>query len=504
MHVSRFKSRTLMSLAITGALLASAAPSFGAESVQTRLGTLEMDYGLPTEATRQKLYDEMDFQRAVQGVIWAEPLINNALFLQAMQKAGVPNLGAMVYDQRMQPGQQTLTPNQSVVYLYDSINLKDTGPVVHISPPGPINAGLFDMWMRPVLDFGIVGVNKGNGDRILILPPDYDGEVPDGYTVARAKTWQLFSISRVTVKEGMTAEQGVELFRKTQTYRLADAAKAPAKTLVMMGDPAKGGKEFRMNRPAGLDYWRLLHTSLARETLEPRDLLSLGSLAALGFERDQPFEPDARMQKILVDAEQVGRLMMVNEAFSPRRYPQGISKTIYPGTHWENIQLLPDMTQTGPNYGYVTERMVGFYQANGAQFIWAPRDFPPGFGQKYMAAYRDKAGNWLKGDNTYRLRVPAKVPVADFWALTVYDVETRAMIETPQHLAELNPNIGQLKPNADGSTDLYFGPKAPEGHESNWIQTLPGKSWFTYFRLYGPTEPFYDKSWRLPDIERVK
>jgi len=495
--------RPFVSLAAGAAMLGAGAQS-SADPIQTRLGTLEFDHNLPSETARQKLYDEMDFQRAVQGVIWAEPLINNALFLQAMKKAGVPNLGAMVYDQRMQPGQETLTPNQGVVYLYDSINLKDTGPVVHIVPPGPINAGLFDMWMRSVLDFGIVGVNKGKGDRILILPPDYKGEVPDGYTVARAKTWQLFSITRIIVKDGMPAEQAVELLRKTQTYRLADAAKPPAKTLMMMGDPAKGGKEFRMNRPAGLDYWHLLHDSLAQETVEPRDLISLGSLAALGLERDQPFNPDQRMQKVLVDAEKVGRLMMINEAFSPRRYPEGISKAIYPGTHWENIQLLPDMTQAGPNYGYVTERMIGFYQANGAQFIWAPQDFPLGFGQKYIAAYQDQSGDWFKGENTYRLHVPAKVPVADFWALTVYDVDTRAMIETPQHRAELNPNIGKLKANADGSIDLYFGPKAPDGMESNWIQTLPGKNWFAYFRLYGPTGPFYDKSWQLSDFELMR
>lgn len=488
-------------LAASVGLLATLSPMAMAEPLQTRIGALEMDHGLPTDTTRQKLYDELDFQRAVQGVIWAEPLINNALFQRAMHKAGVGNLGAMVYDKSQQPGQETLTPNQSVIYLYDSINLKDTGPVVHSVPPGPINAGLFDMWMRPILDFGTVGVNKGRGDRILILPPGYTGEVPEGYTVARAKTWQVFSITRLTTKQDMSADQAVAIFRKIQTYPLSAAGKPPTKQLVLMGDPAKGGKEFRMNRPAGLAYWRLLHDTLAQETVEDRDLLSLGSLAPLGLERGTPFAPDARMEKILVEAEQIGKAMMVNEAFSPRRYPQGIDKSMFPGTHWENIQLLPDMTQDGPDYGYITERMIGFYQANGAQFIWAPRDFPPGFGQKYAAAYRDKSGAWLQGENTYRLHIAPNVPVADFWALTVYDVDTRALIETPQHRAELNSVSSQLKANADGSIDLYFGPQAPAGKASNWIQTHPGKGWFSYFRLYGPTEPFYDKRWKLQDFE---
>ncbi len=475
-----------------------------AQPVTTRLGVLEVDHGLPAPATRRKLYDELDFQRAVQGVIWAEPAINNSLFQRAMVSAGVPNLGAMVYDRRMHPGQETLTPNQSVIYLYDTINLAHTGPVVHIVPEAPINAGFFDMWMRPVLDFGTVGPNEGRGDRIVILPPGYTGEVPEGYLVARPKTNQIFSITRLSIKEGMTEEKALGLYRQVQTYRLADAASSKPKTLVLMGDPARGGKPFRMNRPEGLAYWQMVHKLIDSETVEDRDRIMLGSLAPIGIERGKPFAPDARMQKILIDAEQVGKLMMVNEAFSPRTVPDGVAKELYVGTQWENIQLLPSMTQEGPNSTYVAGRMIGFYQANGAQFAWDPKDYPPGFGQKYAAAYKDKAGDWLKGENTYRLRVAANVPVADFWALTVYDVETRALIEAPQHRAEINPNVNKLRMNADGSVDLHFGPKAPAGYEENWVQTVPGRAWFPYFRWYGPTQAYYDKSWALPDIERVK
>lgn len=488
---------------VAALLLTSATAAFGAETSQTRLGALTLDHGLPTAATRQKLYDELDFQRAAQAVIWVEPAVNNWLFQRGMAKVGVPNLGAMVYNGRMHPGQETLTPNQSVVYLYDSINLKDTGPVVHITPPGPINAGFFDMWMRPVYDFGTVGPNKGKGDRILIVPPGYTGAIPDGYQVARPKTYQIFSITRLSIKDGMNEAQATALFEKVQTYRLADAAKPPVKRLVLMGDPAKGGNEFRMNRPAGLDYWRMVHDIIDKETIEDRDRVTLDALAQVEVERGKPFAPDARMQKILVDGEQVGKLMMINEAFSPRAVADGLTKELYPGTHWENIALLPTMTQEGPNYSFVTSRMVGFYQANGAQFAWDPRDYPPGFGQKYAAAYQDKAGDWLKGENTYRLRVPPKVPVADFWAVTAYDVETRALIETSQHRAEINPNVNKLKANTDGSIDLFFGPKAPAGIASNWVQTTPGRAWFPYFRWYGPTAAYYDKSWSLPDFERV-
>ena len=275
------------------------------DKIETRLGTLGFDHGLPTTETRQKLYDQLDFQRAVQGVLWAEPAINNALFQRAMQEVGVPNLGAMIYNQRMQPGQETLTPNQAVVYLYDSINLKDTGPVVYINPPGPINAGFFDMWMRSVYDFGIVGPNKGKGDRILIVPPGYTGKIPKGYQVAYPKTYQLFTITRLTVKEGMTEKQGTELLQKIQTYRLSDVAKPTAKGFVLMGDPAKGGKEFRMNRPVGLDYWKMLHGIINAETVEDRDRMTLADLATISIERDKPFAPDVRVQKILVEGQRI-------------------------------------------------------------------------------------------------------------------------------------------------------------------------------------------------------
>lgn len=495
--------KALSSGVILTAIATSASAAPASAPVQTRLGALAFDHGLPTPETRQKLYDELDFQRAVQAVLWAEPAINNALFQRGMAKVGVPNLGAMVYNARMQPGQETLTPNQSVVYLYDSINLKDTGPVVHTVPAGPINAGFFDMWMRPAYDFGTVGPNKGKGDRILIVPPGNKGDIPDGYQVVRPLTNQIFSITRLSVNDAMTPEQATALFKKVQTYRLAEAASPPAKSLVLMGDPKAGGKDFRMNRPSGLAYWQLLHDIIDGETIEARDRIMLGTISEIGIARGKPFAPDARLQKLLVDGETVGKLTMINEAFSPRAIPDGLTKDLYPGTRWENIQLLPSMTQEGPSFDYVTGRMVAFYQANGAQFAWNPRDFPPGFGQKYAAAYQDKNGDWLKGETSYRLRVPPNVPVADFWALTVYDVETRALIETAQHRAEINPDVNKLKANADGSIDLHFGPKPPAGMETNWVQTTPGRAWFPYFRWYGPTAAYYDKSWSLPDFEQL-
>ena len=127
----------------------------------------------------------------------------------------------------------------------------------------------------------------------------------------------------------------------------------------------------------------------------------------------------------------------------------------------------------------------------------------PGVGSVYLGSYKDHDGNWLDGANTYRLHVPPNAPVKQFWSLTLYDVDTRALIQNEQQIADRSSRQDLVR-NADGSVDLYVGPKAPAGFEKNWIPSVPGKAWFPYFRLYGPTEAHFDRRWKLPDIERVK
>jgi hypothetical protein len=127
----------------------------------------------------------------------------------------------------------------------------------------------------------------------------------------------------------------------------------------------------------------------------------------------------------------------------------------------------------------------------------------PGVGQRYIAAYKDKDGEWLSGGNSYRLHVPPNPPAKQFWSVTAYDEGRRQMVVTKQGRPDISSRKEDIVPNADGSVDVYFGPEAPEGHEANWVQTNPGEGWFAYFRFYGPTEPFFDKSWALPDFEKM-
>ena len=122
--------------------------------------------------------------------------------------------------------------------------------------------------------------------------------------------------------------------------------------------------------------------------------------------------------------------------------------------------------------------------------------------QCYLEAQKDSDGQWLDGGQSYRLRVPANAPVVQFWSFSVYDVETRSLIDTGKR-SDVSSRM-DLAVNDDGSVDLYFGPEAPAGLENNWVKTTPGRGWFTYFRLYGPAQEFFDRAWKLNDIERLR
>ena len=127
-----------------------------------------------------------------------------------------------------------------------------------------------------------------------------------------------------------------------------------------------------------------------------------------------------------------------------------------------------------------------------------------GEGQVYMATYRDNEGDWLDGAVDYVLNLPPDVPAGAFWSLTVYDVATRCIIINDTKQADRSSRMDLLQ-DKDGSITLYIGPTKPAGEKANnWIQTMPGKAWFPYFRLYLPKQAFLDKSWVLPDIEKAR
>jgi hypothetical protein len=244
-----------------------------------------------------------------------------------------------------------------------------------------------------------------------------------------------------------------------------------------------------------MEYWERLDDVIQREPLEPHDIFFQAMLRPLGLEKGKPFKPDARQTKILTDAALVGEAMAKANS-ADRRFAGGRYRS---DAHWD-FALQLDADDPAAFWNLLDERASWFYEAVGAGAAMAPKR--PGPSSAYLSAYKDRAGQWLDGGRSYRLRVPPNPPIKLFWSVTVYDVDTRALILNAQKIADRSSRM-DLRENKDGSVDIYCGPKVPAGFEKNWIPTVPGKNWFAYFRFYQPTETYFDRSWPLADFEQV-
>jgi hypothetical protein len=244
-------------------------------------------------------------------------------------------------------------------------------------------------------------------------------------------------------------------------------------------------------------YWESLARLINEEPPNERDRMILAMLVPLGIEKGKPFQPDARQKQILTDAANTGELMARANGYA-KRFEGAI---VWPGKKWEISLFLKETNQEAENHTQLDERASWFYEAVGVTIGMMGRTV--GAGQLYLESQKDSSGAWLDGGKNYKLTVPKDAPVAQFWSFSVYDNESRCLIDSGSYPDRSSRD--DITTNADGSVDLYFGPEAPVGKPAkNWIKTLPGKGWFTYFRLYAPTQPYFDRSWVLPDIELVK
>jgi hypothetical protein len=234
-----------------------------------------------------------------------------------------------------------------------------------------------------------------------------------------------------------------------------------------------------------------------------------GLYASIGIQKGKPFAPDERMKKILTDAVAIGNATARANVWYPR--------TKGSGNTMKGIQIYPD-TDSAWMMAFL-DKNVFFNGKDGHTMNSDARDFfyycytvvtpamavtIPGKGSDYGIAYVDADKKPMDGSKTYKVHLPPNVPVNNFWAFTLYDTQTRSMLQTDQPKPTVGSQTKGFKTNADGSMDVYFGPKAPEGFENNWLQTIPGKSWFTILRMYGPLEPWLEKTWRPSEITLVK
>lgn len=460
-------------------------------TVDTRIGKLDFELGMPTSETTTKLYDEMDFQRAVQCYLWGLPTVGMEELKQGIRRdTGVRNGDLAVLDGYRNLS-VILTPNLVTPYILALINLAETGPVVVDYPAGMTAGALIDWWDRPITDVGLPGPDMGQGARFLFVGPGQEAPQVDGYRIFRSRTFNTLFFYRVLETDPAKADA---LVKSVRIYPFSQRENPPPMSVLV---PKAEAEHRSQSHSRGLAYWERLAQAINIEPIEDRDRFFGAMLKFLGIEKGKPFNPDERQRQILTDAAFVGEAMAKASVFEKRmdgyRYR--------PDARWDYIipawfaveQDVEDSTQ-------FEERTTLFYEGIGMSAGSLPKT--PGIGQSYLAAYRDAEGYALDGGKSYRLHLPPNVPVNQFWSVTLYDIETRCLIQNEEQIADRSSRMDLVK-NADGSVDLYFGPSAPKGMEKNWIPTVPGRAWFTYIRFFGPLEPLFNKTWCPEDIEKV-
>jgi len=454
------------------------------------LSTVSMDGELPRREDLHLVFDELDHQMACQAYLWALPLVSYAQWrTQHYDVFGATSSDLVHYDTyRDRLG--LITANATTPYILNFFDLNETGPLVVELPPGPTAGGLSDFWQREFAVMGEMGPDAGRGGRHLVVPPGQDPPgVGEGWYVQRATGMNIMFGFRTLDPDPARTRQLVAAVRVYPYDRRDDPA--PTRVLSPQGRPWSG------DQPRGLDYWTRLHQIYQSEVVDERDRFYLAMLRQLGIEKGRPFEPDERLAALLTRATAAGELMAQANTFAKRfegsRY--------WPDRQWDLAIVLDSSSQRAENHDELLERASWFYEA--VSFSAAMKSQTPGAGQAYLGAYTDADGAWLDGGVHYRLHVPADPPAKLFWSATVYDVSTRCLIDNEQQRGDRGSRDPDLVRNDDGSVDLYFGPNPPQGREANWVQTIPGRHWFSYFRFYGPLEAYFDRSWKLGDITAV-
>ncbi|UWU80662.1 DUF1254 domain-containing protein [Bradyrhizobium huanghuaihaiense] len=432
-------------------------------------------------------------RRAVEAMIWGMPAVNADLMLQAMLRTTSAKVNEVVYWSRpVNWKNQTLTPNPDAIYLMSFWNVKD-GPVVIEIPPaqgGSIAGNIVTAWQMPLEDAGPEGADKGQGGKYLILPPGYKGEVPAGHIALQSDTFSGFALLRSNLASHGDADiaKSVAYGKQIKVYPLAQANSLPQTNFTDAYDVL-----FDSTIPYDASFYRSLDRVVQNEPWLDRDRAMIDQLATIGIEKGKPYNPD---QKTLVLLDQAAREA---HAVLEQRYDAGFP-VINPGIRWFPAAVAEMVKAASGGYAdpnaYPIDARAVTYTLG---FTGVKR---LGTAQFYLMVAKDKDGQPLEGSATYRLTVPANAPVRQYWSATVYDRETHALVRNMPSASRASISPG-IEKNADGSVDVYFGPKAPAGKEANWVPTDPARKFELLFRLYGPEQPLFDHSWKLPDVERI-
>jgi hypothetical protein len=500
------------------------------DKVETRIGTLEFKDGAPTVATAEKIRDTLDFTRALDAYNNSFRGASAYAIGKGFQSIGAEDNTIVIFSELMDAKSLFLTANADTVYFVGVLNLSK-GPLVVEQPPGSL--GTFnDMWFSWIIDGGFPGPDRGAGGKYLLVPPGYDGPLPEGgFFVGRSKTIRVLYAFRafLTNNDPKPTVEGIKKNLKIYPYtpggygtsigtalegkvRLAKDPPIPETKFI-----EASGKAFNTIPPSDYGFFEMINENVQQEPATSYDVELAGQLAAIGIVKGKPFQPDSRMKKILTDAAAVGNA--AGRVLNWRYAVIHPDWAYYPGSKWGSMLWEGGAFFETPPPEFTREGMFKPFPPTGARtldsrtaFYYAYTMDTPGMimripevGSQYLMGFLDSDGNPYDGGKTYKVTLPKGIPARAFWSFTVYDNQSRSMLDTPQRY----PRAGSqsypspaAEASADGSTTVYFGPKQPDGvKRGNWIQTMPGKGWFVILRLYSPLEPFFTKAWRPSEIE---
>jgi hypothetical protein len=449
------------------------------------------------------LKDELVFERAVQSYLWALPALNMYGMKEGSEKVFGKGYNILpIFKDRLNAKTLITTPNSDVIYALGYLDLKEDGPIVIEVPPG-LQGILDDFWQRPICseglingrtwcgDVGLPGPDQSKGAKYLLLPPDYTGSIPEGYFAYRSRTYGVFVFWRGFFKDPKQLAEPVKVMEQTRIYPLgkADSAKP-------MQFPNASATPANMLYPTDGTAFDMLARFIAHEYPDPADMEMRGILAALGIIKGKPFNPDAHTQELLDKAAKTAFRIGHAIIYEPLSIvPNGLW---YPDRKWTNV-FPGNATFTADTFNFVDPR-TGFFTVAYSTSPGMAVDME-NVGAKYPVTFVDKNGDFLQGSDSYKLNLPKDIPADLFWSVTVYDSVTGSGLDNGQPFPSIN-TMDHPAANADGSTDIYFGPASP-GDGKNWLKTIPGQGFFVILRLYGPKKEFFNKTWKPSDIEKL-
>ena len=435
--------------------------------------------------------DRAFLRRAVEAAVWGMPAVNYELMRAVMAPDG--DNGFVYWSTLLDWRNQTLTPNPDLIYYMAFMDSGADGPIVVDIPPGTgehvLNGSICNIWQVPLEDVGRFGADQGAGAKYLILPPGHEGAIPEEYLVLPSDSRRVYALLRSVLPEATqeALDAGLDYCRQIRIYPLA-FADAPPET------PRRdlAGELVDTRIPYDLRFWEALDRVVQAEPWLQRDRPFAEMLASLGIVRGEPFAPDARQVALLEEA------VREAHAFVQERYENEPGFTEHSGWFFpagaDFVRGQGDNFSDGQVYPY-TDRGVVYHMA----FIGLKR---LGVGQFYLVDVRDSDGELLRSSRHYRLRVPAGVPVSQYWSVTMYDGSDHTFIRGNTKYSVSSQTPG-LVVNDDATVDVVFGPTAISGLEANSIATGDSDTFELMFRFYGVGPEVMKKTWALPDVELV-